>query len=118
MWFIFALLSAFFAALTSILAKIGIQEVNSNLATAIRTVVAVSYTHLQGVLKGTLHARRFVNNYGSRRHCNRRGRTLKRVVIHIFCTELSTKNLVFPLKKYFFQQWLNAIIPTVPMIKL
>ncbi|MEJ8735090.1 MULTISPECIES: EamA family transporter [Mediterraneibacter] len=41
MWFIFALLSAFFAALTSILAKIGIQEVNSNLATAIRTVVVV-----------------------------------------------------------------------------
>jgi len=39
MWIIFALLSAFFAALTSILAKIGIQNVNSNLATAIRTVV-------------------------------------------------------------------------------
>ena len=41
MWFIFALLSAIFAALTSILAKIGIQGVNSNLATAIRTVVVV-----------------------------------------------------------------------------
>lgn len=41
MWFVFALLSAIFAALTSILAKIGIEEVNSNLATAIRTVVVV-----------------------------------------------------------------------------
>ena len=41
MWFIFALLSAIFAALTSILAKIGIEDVNSNLATAIRTVVVV-----------------------------------------------------------------------------
>ena len=41
MWFIFALLSAIFAALTSILAKVGIEGVNSNLATAIRTVVVV-----------------------------------------------------------------------------
>ncbi|HBV81205.1 MAG TPA: hypothetical protein DEB74_00100 [Lachnospiraceae bacterium] len=41
MWFIFALLSAVFAALTSILAKIGIAGVSSNLATAIRTVVVV-----------------------------------------------------------------------------
>ena len=41
MWFIFALLSAIFAALTSILAKVGIESVNSNLATAIRTVVVV-----------------------------------------------------------------------------
>lgn len=41
MWFILALLSAIFAALTSILAKVGIDGVNSNLATAIRTVVVV-----------------------------------------------------------------------------
>ncbi len=41
MWFIFAMLSAVFAALTSILAKVGIDGVNSNLATAIRTVVVV-----------------------------------------------------------------------------
>lgn len=41
MWFLFALLSAVFAALTSILAKVGIEGVNSNLATAIRTVVVV-----------------------------------------------------------------------------
>lgn len=41
MWFVFALLSAIFAALTSILAKVGIDGVNSSLATAIRTVVVV-----------------------------------------------------------------------------
>lgn len=41
MWLLFAILSAMFAALTSILAKIGIEGVNSNLATAIRTVVVV-----------------------------------------------------------------------------
>ena len=41
MWFVFAILSAVFAALTSILAKIGIENVNSNLATAVRTVVVV-----------------------------------------------------------------------------
>lgn len=41
MWFVFALLSAVFAAVTSILAKVGIEGVNSNLATAVRTVVVV-----------------------------------------------------------------------------
>lgn len=41
MWLLFALFSAIFAALTSILAKVGIDGVNSNLATAIRTVVVV-----------------------------------------------------------------------------
>ena len=55
MWFIFALLSAVFAALTSILAKVGIEGVNSNLATALRTCVVlvmawgmVFLTHAQG----------------------------------------------------------------------
>ena len=43
MWFVFALLSAIFAAFTSILAKVGIEGVNSNLATAIRTVVVVIF---------------------------------------------------------------------------
>lgn len=42
MWVIFAILSAVFAALTSILAKVGIDGVNSNLATAIRTIVVVA----------------------------------------------------------------------------
>ena len=41
MWIVFALLSAVFAALTSIFAKIGIDGVNSNLATAVQTVVVV-----------------------------------------------------------------------------
>ncbi|MBR2635339.1 MAG: EamA family transporter [Clostridia bacterium] len=57
MWLILALLSAVFAALTSILAKIGIEGVNSHLATAIRTVVVVVMawgmvflTHAQGGL--------------------------------------------------------------------
>lgn len=41
MWLVFAILSAVFAALTSILAKVGIEGVNSNLATAIRTAVVL-----------------------------------------------------------------------------
>ena len=59
MWFIFALLSAVFAALTSILSKVGIEGVNSNLATAIRTVVVVVMawvmvflTHTQNGISG------------------------------------------------------------------
>ena len=46
MWMVFVLLSAFFAALTSILEKIGINGVNSNLATAVRTVVVVAMSWL------------------------------------------------------------------------
>lgn len=42
MWFVFALLSAVFASLTSILAKVGIEGVNSNLATALRTLVVLA----------------------------------------------------------------------------
>jgi hypothetical protein len=42
-WLIWALLSAFFAGLTAILAKIGVQNINSNLATAIRTVVILIF---------------------------------------------------------------------------
>lgn len=41
MWWIYALLSALFAALTAVLAKIGIKGVDSNLATAVRTVVVL-----------------------------------------------------------------------------
>lgn len=62
MWIVFALLSAVFAALTSILAKIGIDGVNSNLATAIRTVVVVAMawgmvflTHTQKGLSDISH---------------------------------------------------------------
>ena len=46
MWWLFALLSAVFAALTSILAKVGIESVDSNLATAIRTMVVVGMSWL------------------------------------------------------------------------
>lgn len=46
MWAVFAVLSAVFAALTSILAKIGIENVDSNLATAVRTVVVVAMSWL------------------------------------------------------------------------
>ncbi len=53
MWFIFALLSAVFAALTSILAKIGIEGVNSNLATAIRTVVVVGMAWIMVFITNT-----------------------------------------------------------------
>jgi transporter family protein len=42
-WFIWALLSAFFAGLTAVLAKVGVANVNSNLATAIRTVVILIF---------------------------------------------------------------------------
>ena len=50
MWFVYALLSAVFAALTSILAKVGIDGVNSNLATAIRTVVVVIMAWLMVII--------------------------------------------------------------------
>ncbi len=41
MWWVYALLSAFFAAVTAILAKVGVKDINPNLATAIRTVVSL-----------------------------------------------------------------------------
>ena len=42
-WFTWALLSAFFAGLTAILAKVGVQQIDSNMATAIRTVVILIF---------------------------------------------------------------------------
>ena len=53
MWFVFALGSALFAALTSILAKVGIEGVNSTLATAIRTVVVLAMSWGMVFLTGT-----------------------------------------------------------------
>ena len=53
MWAIYSLCSAFFAALTSILAKIGIEGVNSNLATAVRTVVVVIMAWLVVFMTGS-----------------------------------------------------------------
>lgn len=53
MWWIFALLSAVFAALTSILAKVGIEDVDSTLATAIRTVAVVGMSWLMVFITDT-----------------------------------------------------------------
>lgn len=53
MWFFFAALSALFAAFTSILAKIGIEDVDSHLATAIRTAVVVALSWSMVFLTGT-----------------------------------------------------------------
>lgn len=53
MWAVFAILSAVFAAATSILAKIGIEGVNSNLATALRTVVVLAMAWGMVFLTGT-----------------------------------------------------------------
>ena len=62
MWWIYALLSAFFASLTAIFAKIGVTNVNSDLATAIRTVVilivAWGITMARGELKGIVDLNR------------------------------------------------------------
>ena len=55
MWFLFAVLSAVFAAVTSIFAKIGIDGVNSHLATAIRTVVVVIMAWLIVFITGAQH---------------------------------------------------------------
>lgn len=52
-WFIWALLSAFFAGLTAVLAKVGVANVNSNLATAIRTVVILVFAWLVAFLTNT-----------------------------------------------------------------
>ena len=53
MWVLFAVLSALFAALTSILAKVGIEGVNSNLATAVRTVVVLGMAWVVVFITGT-----------------------------------------------------------------
>lgn len=53
MWWLFALLSAVFAALTSILAKVGIEDVDSTLATAIRTVAVVGMSWLMAFITNT-----------------------------------------------------------------
>lgn len=53
MWWLFALLSAIFAALTSILAKVGIENVDSTLATAIRTVAVVGMSWLMVFITNT-----------------------------------------------------------------
>ena len=63
MWIVFALLSAIFAALTSILAKIGIEGVDSNLATAIRTMVVVG---MAWIMVFITHAQNGLSTIGKR----------------------------------------------------
>ena len=55
MWIIFAILSAFFAGVTTILAKIGIKNVNSNLATALRTIVVAFFAWIMVLVVGSYH---------------------------------------------------------------
>lgn len=62
-WIIFALLSAFFAALTAILAKIGIKNIDSNLATAIRTVVILIFAWGIVIYQGTFHQIQKISQY-------------------------------------------------------
>ncbi|MEF9959615.1 MAG: EamA family transporter [Niameybacter sp.] len=55
MWLIFAFASAFFAGLTAILAKCGIQNTDSNLATALRTIVVLIFSWIMVFVSGTQH---------------------------------------------------------------
>ena len=61
MWMLFAFLSAVFAALTSIFAKIGIKDVDSNLATALRTVVVLAMAWLMVLITGSLDGIRAIS---------------------------------------------------------
>ena len=53
LWLLFALGSAFFAGITAILAKIGMQNINSTLATAIRTIVVLAFSWLMVFVVGS-----------------------------------------------------------------
>ena len=55
MWFLFAVLSSVFAALTSILAKVGMEGVDSTLATALRTVVVLAMSWVMVFVAGKEH---------------------------------------------------------------
>jgi transporter family protein len=62
-WLVYAFLSALFAALTAILAKIGVKEVNSNLATAIRTVVILLFAWVIVVYQGLIKQLASISRY-------------------------------------------------------
>lgn len=53
MWIVFSILSAFFAGITSILAKIGIKNTNSNVATALRTIVVLFFSWIMVCIVGS-----------------------------------------------------------------
>ncbi len=63
-WFIWAVLSAFFAGLTAVLAKVGVENVNSNLATAIRTVVILISLGRSPFSRRASHSRRLEDEPG------------------------------------------------------
>jgi transporter family protein len=63
MWWIYALLSALFAALTAIFAKVGIKGVDSDLATAIRTVIILFVAWLIVFFKGSLQSLNTISKY-------------------------------------------------------
>lgn len=62
-WFVYALLSAVFAALTAILAKIGIKNIDSNLATAVRTIVVLCFAWGIVFWQGTANKLASVSQY-------------------------------------------------------
>src|SRR3989339_841654 len=62
-WLIYALLSALFAALTTILAKIGIKNIDSNLATAVRTVVVIFFAWGVVLYQGTFKSLSSISKY-------------------------------------------------------
>ena len=63
MWMLFAFLSAIFAALTSIFAKIGIKDVDSNLATALRTIVVLAMAWLMVLITGSFDGIRTISGH-------------------------------------------------------
>lgn len=63
MWKLYAILSALFAALTAIFAKVGVQNINSNLATAIRTAIILLLTWGIVFASGTIHELKTVPKY-------------------------------------------------------
>ncbi len=63
MWKYYAILSALFAALTAIFAKIGVKDINSNLATAIRTTVILLLTWGIVLFNGLFHEIRVINRH-------------------------------------------------------
>jgi transporter family protein len=64
MWWIYALLAALFAALTAIFAKIGLRDINSDLATAIRTVVILVIAWGVAFFRGETRGMRLISKEG------------------------------------------------------
>lgn len=64
MWWIYALLSAVFAALTAILAKIGLKDINSDLATAIRTIVILIFAWAVAFFRGEVKGVNMISKNG------------------------------------------------------